>query len=240
MPYRTSTTDSKEDIVKNIKTITNLAMAGKMSFKQSLQKRIALIRANKAHIQQLIDVLRAKISISIERNKDFFRKNADEVLIISSGFKDFIKPIVAAYGIKDENIYANTLTYDEKGYINGFDENNPLSQQYGKVTLIRQLKLQGDVFVIGDGYNDYEIKQAGFATKFYAFTENIRREEVIVHADHVAPSFDEVLYINKLPMSISYPKNRIKVLLLENIHPQASSVFKNRRLYGRNKTHCFR
>jgi D-3-phosphoglycerate dehydrogenase len=37
---------------------------------------------------------------------------------------------------------------------------------------------------------------------------------------------DEFLYLNKLPMSISYPKNRIKVLLLENIHHDANEIFK--------------
>ena len=29
------------------------------------------------------------------------------------------------------------------------------------------------------------------------------------------------MYVNKLPRNISYPKNRIKILLLENVHPDA-------------------
>src|SRR5690606_15373832 len=33
-------------------------------------------------------------------------------------------------------------------------------------------------------------------------------------ADHVTPSFDEFLYINRLPRAISYPKNRIKCLVV--------------------------
>ena len=45
-------------------------------------------------------------------------------------------------------------------------------------------------------------------------------------AEHIAPSLDEFLYQNKLPMAISYPKNRISVLLLENIHPKAVELFK--------------
>ncbi|MFN8879685.1 MAG: phosphoglycerate dehydrogenase, partial [Cyclobacteriaceae bacterium] len=39
--------------------------------------------------------------------------------------------------------------------------------------------------------------------------------------DHVTPSLDEFLYLNKLNTVISYPKNRINVLLLENVHPVA-------------------
>jgi D-3-phosphoglycerate dehydrogenase / 2-oxoglutarate reductase len=39
------------------------------------------------------------------------------------------------------------------------------------------------------------------------------------------PSFDEFLYRNKLPMSLSYPKSRLSVLLLENIDNDAVTVF---------------
>ncbi len=62
--------------------------------------------------------------------------------------------------------------------------------------------------MIGDGYTDYEIKHSGLANKFYAFTENVERENVMDKADHVAPSLDEFLYLNKLNTAISYPDQR--------------------------------
>ena len=46
-------------------------------------------------------------------------------------------------------------------------------------------------------------------------------EKAADHADHVAPNLDEFLFVNDLPRSLSYPKNRIKILLLENVHPVA-------------------
>jgi len=81
--------------------------------------------------------------------------------------------------------------------------------------------------VIGDGYTDYQIKAAGLANKFFAFTENIHRENVVQAADHITPSFDEFLYLNKLPMAISYPKNRINVLLVGKIPSVAERAFQN-------------
>jgi D-3-phosphoglycerate dehydrogenase len=59
------------------------------------------------------------------------------------------------------------------------------------------------------------------AHKFYAFTENVRRQNVLQEADHEAPTLDEFLYMNKMNRALSYPKNRINVLLLENIHERA-------------------
>ncbi|MEN7548303.1 phosphoglycerate dehydrogenase [Rapidithrix thailandica] len=216
----------KQEILQKVKHITDLAMEGSLSFREALEQRVDLLVANKAHLAQLISRLKEKVSESFKRNREFFEKHSDDVLIISNGFKDFITPIVTAYGIKEENIYANTFIFDEEGNITGFDHTNPLSQAKGKVKLMQELDLaDGQVFVIGDGHTDYEIREAGLAHKFYAFTENIERQSVTQKADHVAPSFDEVLYVNKLPRSISYPKNRIKVLLLENVHPNAFKAF---------------
>ena len=49
--------------------------------------------------------------------------------------------------------------------------------------------------MIGDGYTDYEIKHSGLANKFYAFTENVERENIVSKADHITPSLDEFLYL---------------------------------------------
>ena len=91
----------------------------------------------------------------------------------------------------------------------------------GKPKQIKALKLTGEVHVLGDGFTDYEIKQAGFANTFYAFTENVKRARVIENADFEAPDLDEVFYQNNMERAFSYPKSRIKVLLLENIHEHA-------------------
>lgn len=217
----------KNEKIKKIVSITNKGMEGEISFRESLEKRLDLLTADRDHIEQTISELRDKISPSFQRNKKFFEDNAQNIYIISNGFKEIIDPIVADYGIAAANVYANTFLFDEDGKIIGFDKENILSQNNGKVHKLKELNLGGDVYVIGDGYNDYEIKAAGLANKFYAFTENVERESVKKKADHVAPNLDEFLYHNKIQASVSYPKNRINVLLLENVHPKAVEIFKN-------------
>ena len=59
-----------------------------------------------------------------------------------------------------------------------------------------------DIYVIGDEYMDYKLKELGLVKEFIAFTENRKRDVVVNKADRVAPTFDEFLYINKLPMSL--------------------------------------
>lgn len=217
----------REHIVAQIANITSQGMEGKLSFRESLLQRINLLQANKKHLPILVAHLNNKISLSIKRNLEFFKQFADNIYIVSSGFQEYIVPVVARYGIKKENIFANTFVYDKDGNIIGFDEHNPLSQDGGKVAVVKSLGLPaGNVVVIGDGYTDYEIRAANFADAFYAFTENIERKSVLELADVITPSFDEFLFQNNLPMTISYPRNRIKVLLLENIHPYAYKLLK--------------
>jgi len=210
--------DHAEEALKKIKEITDLGMEGKISFRESLEKRLEILKAHKSHLPELINRLSEQVSVSFQRNKEFVKKYADQICILSNGFKDFIVPIVAQYGIPEDRVYANEFVYDKEDNIIGFDKDNVLSQNNGKPTKIKSLNLQGEIYVLGDGYTDYEIKKAGIAHKFYAFTENVRRENVLENADHEAPNLDEFLYVNNMERALSYPKNRINVLLLENIH----------------------
>jgi len=216
----------KNEKLQAIKDITDKGMDGSLTFRESLEQRLQILQANKSQIMELIVALKQKVSKSFERNRDWLKDNAEDVFIISNGFKDFIIPIVTEYGIKEENVFANDFVYDPAGKIIDFNRENPLSKNKGKSETLRSINLEGDIYVIGDGYTDYEIKASGLANKFYAFTENVNRPQVTSQADHIAPSFDEILYINKLNTKFSYPKSRIKVLLLENVHPIALELLK--------------
>jgi D-3-phosphoglycerate dehydrogenase len=211
----------REEVISQIQEITNLGIDGDISFTESLESRIKLLKAHKDHLKPLVSDLRQKISKSIASNKEFFQKFSDDIYVISCGFKEFIDPIVAEYDIPSDRVYANTFKFDEEGNIVGFDETNVLATHNGKIECLKMLDLQGEVQVIGDGYSDYVMREAGIAHKFFAYTENVHREKAASNADHVAPNLDEFLFVNDLPRNLSYPKNRIKILLLENVHPVA-------------------
>lgn len=216
----------RDEKLKAIKDITDMGMEGTLDFRESLERRLAILEATKQQISELIVRLKDKVSKSFQRNKEFLNDNAENIIIISNGFKDFIIPIVGEYGIRPENIFANEFVYDDAGKIVDFDRENILSKNGGKPETIKNLNLEGEIYVIGDGYTDYEIKASGMANKFYAFTENINRPKVTSKADHIAPSLDEILYVNKMNKKFSYPKSRINVLLLENVHPIGVEMMK--------------
>lgn len=226
----------REAIYKKIEDYTNLAMEGKLSFSESLAQRVKLLDANEDHLKQLIKHLKKKVSSSFSRNANFFKKHADEVLIVSGGFKEFITPVVSQYHIKKENIYANTFVTTGDGKIIDYDHANPLSEEGGKVKLMQQLGLKGNLYGIGDGYSDFQLRESGLIKKFFAFTENISRDSIVSKADHITPSFDEFLYVNNLPRAISYPKNRILCLVIGEVDQQTIDLLKRDGFSIRHKT----
>ena len=204
-----------------IAALTDQAMSGQVDFGTALRRRLALLGLNRSHVETLTDRILDEASASIRRNVDFFERHAERVYILSGGFREVIAPLAARLGIAADHVLANDLIYDAEGRVTGVDEANPLSRDNGKPEVIKALNLSGPVVMVGDGWTDAEVKLAGAADRFYAFTEVVSRPKVIEVADATAASLDEVLFAEGVAGRWSYPRNRVRMLLLENIHPAA-------------------
>lgn len=204
-----------------IASLTDQAMTGQVDFGTALRRRLELLALNRSHVEALSDRILDEASASIRRNVDFFERHAERVYILSGGFREVIAPLAARLGIAADHVLANDLIYDAEGRVTGVDDANPLSRDNGKPEVIKALNLTGPVVMVGDGWTDAEVKLAGAADRFYAFTEVVSRQKVVEVADATAASLDEVLFAEGVSGRWSYPRNRIKMLLLENIHPAA-------------------
>ncbi len=216
----------KEAILKKIEAITSKGMEGKLPFSDSLKQRLALFSPNRSHVQETVEYLKSRITPSVVRNRDFFQKNRDCIYIVSGGFKECIVPIVKEFGIFPSHVLANELRFNKKGVIQGVSP-GILTKDKGKALAVKNLKLKGQVLAIGDGATDLEIRILGVADKFVAFTENVSRAQVVEKADLAIANFDELLFALNMPRAVSYPKSRLKILLLENIHPFAAEYFRS-------------
>jgi D-3-phosphoglycerate dehydrogenase len=204
-----------------IAALTDQAMTGQVDFGTALRRRLDLLALTRGHVEALTDRILDEASASIRRNVDFFERHAERVYILSGGFREVIAPLAARLGVAPDHVLANDLIYDDEGRVTGVDDANPLSRDNGKPEVIKALNLTGTVVMVGDGWTDAEVKLAGAADRFYAFTEVVSRQKVIEVADATAASLDEVLFAEGVAGRWSYPRNRVRMLLLENIHPAA-------------------
>ena len=204
-----------------VASLTDRAMTGEVDFGEALRARLAMLPLTRAHVLALADRILDDGTPSVRRNLRFFNENAANIIILSGGFREIIAPIAERLGVSPDRVMCNDLIYDAEGRVTGVDEANPLSHENGKPTVIKALGLRGPVVMVGDGWNDAEVKLGGAADRFYAFTEIARRDKVVAVADGEAKSIDELLHAEGLAGRWSYPRSRIRMLLLENIHPAA-------------------
>ncbi|MBI4992615.1 MAG: phosphoglycerate dehydrogenase [Candidatus Magasanikbacteria bacterium] len=207
---------NQKELIEQISAITSAGMRGEIGFKESLARRLALFCPRQRHLKQLIIFLRGQITSSVVKNKDFFMRHANDIYLISGGFKEYIFPVVKEFGIREDHIIANNFETNDNGEIVAYNRDHPLAQDNGKSIAVKNLKLVGTVQVIGDGYTDYQIKQSGAADKFFAFTENVSRPEVMALTDQVLTNFEEFI------VGFENKKSEKRIaLLLEKINSTA-------------------
>jgi D-3-phosphoglycerate dehydrogenase len=210
-----------ETVRAEIGRLTDQAMAGEVDFGEALRRRLALLPLTREHVRRLAERILDEGTPSVRKNLAFFRDNAVRIVILSGGFREIIAPVAERLGVAPERVLCNDLVYDAGGRITGVDDANPLSRAGGKAEALKALNLTRPVVMVGDGWTDAEVKQAGAADRFYAFTEVVRRPPVVAAADAEVGSLDELLHVEGLTGRWSYPRSRMRMLLLETIHPAA-------------------
>ena len=75
-------------------------------------------------------------------------------------------PVLMNFKIRKNHVFGNEFIYNSDEEVIGFNINNPLASENGKVKILETISLKGEVHVIGDGYNDYLLKKSGKVSAF--------------------------------------------------------------------------
>lgn len=182
--------DNKEKI-KLADDIVNDSMAGKISFKESLDKRLQLATINKSLINKVAEDTVNNINNGVVNLINTIEAN---YFIVSGGFLDIIKPVAELLNIK--NIYSNEFIFDKNNNVVGVKDTYLLHPK-GKSEAIKYLRRENimqdaETIMIGDGYTDLEVLLDGSCDKFVCFAGVVYREEIAKQATFVAHSMEEL------------------------------------------------
>lgn len=217
----------RDETLRRIKDLTDQAMAGQLDFGLALKQRLLLLNLNETHIKKAIEHIKTCISKSFLSHRLFLKKNAHKIYIVSGGFKEIIVPVAEFLGLDVDKVFANEFLFNWDRKVLGVDPSNPLSQNRGKAHLVRSLKLKGKGWALGDGMTDYEIGEDNANCQFYAYTENIEREEVLKKTHINMKSLEALVGVLEQSTSKS-PMPIVKALLLENVHQVALQILQSR------------
>lgn len=184
---------------KAIKAITDSAMGGKMSFSDSLKKRFEQIHLTQSDIAKLQSQISNYLSQGIQEFLQALKETHD-FYIISGGFLDIIYPAADTLGIARDHCFANDFIY-ENNQVVGFNEQNILAGDGGKVKIAEEKILKPNhyhnVFMIGDGYTDFEVSKSNSAITFCGFGGHVVRPLVKQEAQHFFYDFASMLQFVK-------------------------------------------
>ena len=184
----------KQDKVKLISDITNQAMSGEIDFPTALELRLQTLLITRETIDEVTKSIGSLVSDSFNKHRELIRENASDIWIISGGFTQVIAPIVSGFGITQDHVLANSLSF-RGDRVSGCDRENFLFQDKGKIKAINSVETLNPRVMVGDGYTDLEVHLDGAADQFICYTENISREKVLERSKHSAKSFGEILDI---------------------------------------------
>lgn len=184
--------NKRNEIIHKLNKITEQGMQGVIPFEKSLQERFSLFQPTLQDVDDLINKLHYSVTPSFLRNRVYLKQFSSQIYIVSGGFIEYMKPVLAPFGILKTHIFGNSLII-QNGEITSYDKINPLSHSGGKATIVESLKLKNRVVMLGDGYTDFEVFKKNVVPEFIVFTENTRRSDIVKRATFEAKNFEEVI-----------------------------------------------
>ncbi len=178
--------------VATIHAITNAGMEGAMPIDESLRQRMDMLQIRAHMIAPLVERLQQQVSPSLLRHAALLKNMRDQIWIISSGFHEWIDPVVSTLGLRTDHVNANRLLADSDGILR-LDPTSRCATVGSKARAAASLGCAPPRIMIGDGMTDFEVRSDGACEYFVAWTESVVRHAVVANADIVAPHFEGLL-----------------------------------------------
>ena len=155
---------------KKVYEITKLAMEGKLNFKESLIKRVSLLKG--LHITKLQDCLDKKIFLNSGADTLFktMKSRGATTVIVSGGFSFFAEKI--GKDLHADYVFSNKLLFQNQKLTGMLDDiiiDNKKKLEIMNNLCFKKNCLKSEIISVGDGANDIEIiKNAGMGVAFNA------------------------------------------------------------------------
>lgn len=138
-----------------VSSITESSMSGFGLTPRIYEDRLNLVKPTLSQVEALAVHYQNAVVPDAKEVIKIFQKLGKSVFVVSAGVRQAIGPFCKQLGIKNDNIYAVSLDFDEKGQYKGFDVDSPLVRPDGKCQIIEEIKQKyPSVAMVGDGVSD--------------------------------------------------------------------------------------
>ncbi|XP_072163280.1 phosphoserine phosphatase-like [Diadema setosum] len=179
-----------------VKELTNKAMGGQMSYKETLEARLDLIKPSRDTMDRFNKENPPRFTKGVEDLVRKLKSLGVAIYLVTGGFTCIVRSFAKVLGIPATNIFANKLLFDYDGNYVTFDDREPTCSTGGKPRVMSILKERHGykrLVMIGDGATDMEACPP--ADAFIGFGGNQIRTKVQEGAKWFVTDFQELIAV---------------------------------------------
>lgn len=142
-----------------VQELTKLSMEGKVKLEEVFALKMAMIRPSYAEIIKLGELYIESIVEDIREILLVFKSLNKDVIQVTGNFYPAIEKLCDFLNIPKENIFANSIYFNDRGQYIGFDSSGFLSISGGKREIVKRIFQKdpvGRICFVGDGSTDLE------------------------------------------------------------------------------------
>lgn len=160
-----------------VKELTEKAMGGELSMRKSMKIKMKLLSPSYFDLVEMGKAYLNNITPGAKETVSNLRENGLDVWIVTGNFQPAVGMLAKYLSINKERVITNNIFFDKSNNYLGFDEENPLSNNGGKVLVLKKFKKKmGKVVFVGDGSTDLETKRV--ADLFIGFGGVVNRPAI--------------------------------------------------------------
>lgn len=177
-----------EEAAARIREITERGMDGAFDFRESMERRLAIAKPDRAEVVAFGEEAVAYLTPGMS---DLIADLKAEVWIISGGLEEALLPVARHLGVPPERVLGTRVEWGPEGGFRGLLQCGPKEEAVGEV----DADWARPRIAVGDGMSDYALLEAGCVDHFIAFTQIARRAPVVATGAPEARNVSELKYL---------------------------------------------
>jgi len=184
-----------ESVRERVAGITESAMSGEVALGSIYAERLAAVMPTRAEITELGHAYVEGMEGGAPESLAKLTNMGVRIVLVSAGIREAVLPLAGTVGVPSSDVHAVRVYFTESGNYAGFNTASPLTQNGGKVTVVRGLGLARPILAVGDGMTDAELRtlEPPAVDAFAVYTGVVERAPVVRVADYTIRSFEQLL-----------------------------------------------
>jgi HAD superfamily phosphoserine phosphatase-like hydrolase len=169
----------RPDLVARVRAITDLGMAGRISFGESLRRRLAILAPTRSAVRRFAATAHRHLTRGMADLVSDLRARRVGVSIVSGAVREAILPVARRLGVPPRRVHGVRPAWGRDGRFLGLRPSDPFARSKAAGLAVPSRTWSRPRIAVGDGATDLELLRRGRVDRFVAFTEHARRAAVL-------------------------------------------------------------